>query len=1115
MHISCLPPKTFGFKRILDDSKRHQIKHRNLLLKLHQRSCNNNVLGETATSLSRNAPVIVSFANIWRTGSCNSNATDIFLYMLGYKRRKVSHGNFSQRQPPPYPNTCAAATFERILVSWQRGNRRKNNFKRTSRMSKAQFLWIDLNFYKLSLSRSQLKSRLTICSSHLLSTEIPRINYKKSFSIMNLPIYNLACYSSKSSRSSKNKGKSSSLEETLNRQLQNNDTNIGEIWTTYMQIVTNKRLLNLSREQIHALMHHILRKESSIEAIQKLSTMLDHMRLHGYEILQDEHTFLIEAYVGDGNLEDARALFDQIYRMNPSCKAANSMIEAYEKENNLDQVEDILKMMKKEEIVGDSITKKTLIRIFTKNMSSGSISNFNQLVKRQLVDADLAREVLIGYAKNGLLNEALELYFNMRASELQIELDDYLMIINGLNDKNQTKEALWMIDELISSKLVLNEEACEVICDLYLSTSNLDKNYEFLVRMLKKGYKMDIRMFNKLIDRYSSLGKVNSTLSLVTRMKESGIEPDYETYTSMLRLFTNVNDTDAMEKVFNRMVQEGFDPNIAVYNLLTTGYSRTYNVSKAFEVCRTMLNTGIEPNEFTYNGLISLFAERSDPIGATLLFNEMKAFDIRSNVYTYTSLIKAYAWTKDINGAEKIMRNMRISGIEPNEVTYNIIMNAYSKNNDFDSVRSIFQEMLRLNLKPNSHTYSCLMEGFCRVGNLKAAESLLAKVKESSAIKPEVHLYTILINAYAKQKNLTRVFEIYEDMIKQKIEPTHFTYAILINGNARIGKIDFARKLLSELIEQSKKIARFEEIQWRDRLPAHVFTPLMDAYAKQGQFEEAKEIFAEMIAQGIRPQGHAYTILMDACRTIGDYEGVWNIWQAMRKDLESEKLAESSSSFSPNLKSIDSSNERLIKGSSILESIPKSNPITPPPHAISILFDALMSSKRYDLVEKEWQKLQSEGFPFDSDNLNKYVCMLILSRKIIQACNIIKDRLIQGWDPKFAFWRLEYEKPLEVLRSQKNEALARKKAKPFYPQKKTLLLLWRVLEDMRSGKSIIINDMLEETTSSNNTDKSIVKIQTLDDILRTYPELVFAAQRIAKVEEIQLRSHQYRNLIYN
>ncbi|CAB4433400.1 unnamed protein product [Rhizophagus irregularis] len=112
-------------------------------------------------------------------------------------------------------------------------------------------------------------------------------------------------------------------------------------------------------------------------------------------------------------------------------------------------------------------------------------------------------------------------------------------------------------------------------------------------------------------------------------------------------------------------------------------------------------------------------------------------------------------------------------------------------------------------------------------------------------------------------------------MIKDKIDPTFVTYAVLIDGHAELENWDFSRKLLTELISHGT----MNQITYNKVLSPDIFTPLMDAYAKQGLTEPARAIFEEMTTVGAKHNLYVYTILMDAYYRGHNYEAVWQMWK--------------------------------------------------------------------------------------------------------------------------------------------------------------------------------------------------------------------------------------------
>ncbi|PKY51063.1 hypothetical protein RhiirA4_467891 [Rhizophagus irregularis] len=91
------------------------------------------------------------------------------------------------------------------------------------------------------------------------------------------------------------------------------------------------------------------------------------------------------------------------------------------------------------------------------------------------------------------------------------------------------------------------------------------------------------------------------------------------------------------------------------------------------------------------------------------------------------------------------------------------------------------------------------MDGFVSNNDFRSAITLLNDMQNRN-LKLDAHVYTVLIKAYMKIGNFSKAKSLYETMIKDKVDPTFVTYAVLIDGHARIGELDFSRKLLTELI---------------------------------------------------------------------------------------------------------------------------------------------------------------------------------------------------------------------------------------------------------------------------------------------------------------------------
>jgi pentatricopeptide repeat protein len=297
---------------------------------------------------------------------------------------------------------------------------------------------------------------------------------------------------------------------------------------------------------------------------------------------------------------------------------------------------------------------------------------------------------------------------------------------------------------------------------------------------------------------------------------------------------------------------------------------------------------------------------------------------------------------------------------------------------------------------------------------------------------------------------------------------------------------------LDELIAQGD--ASFpDEPQLHRRLPEHLFTPLMDAFAKQARSAEAMSVFEKMLSLGIKPHAYSYTILMDAYRRSGDHDAVWQMWKVLRSELahrETQRTTTNSISSDASL-----SHDQQPLGMPLLRAPSMISPpeTRVPCHAVSILMDSLMAMNKVEQVDEIWEELTNSGFAFDAHNINHYAQFLIKAMRIEKACEIVNDRLVAGWDAQLATWRRYHSQdPLRI----KAERLA--VISPFYPHRRTLEMLGDAFDQMRLGEMASLRgnvDRFELATIQKRYPKLAFVVQETEEYLRMERRRAFADRR--------------------
>ncbi|RIA96106.1 hypothetical protein C1645_755746 [Glomus cerebriforme] len=867
-----------------------------------------------------------------------------------------------------------------------------------------------------------------------------------------------------------------------------------KIWSTYKSLVENGNLKYVEIRLINRLMRVIRELDKDpVSRLEKFQIIHKDIEKFGMTRTQKEQNFLIEAYLDNKMIDKARDVFNKINEWKYLgisqlgklifCNAFNMMITAYgmrsyqlEKEGkpgtkseDLEEVTKLFTLMHEKQLTPNGTTKTILKNIFRYHFNNDAISWIRELREKNFIDVGMEKEILLTLLDNNNLQEAIRSFENMKARNLEPDVYSYIPLIHQLARHGRVDKALELIKEMKEQKVLLNTVAYNVFIGVYNMASNHEQASQLIEDMLKQNIEPNARTFGQLINAYAKAGKADLALQVIKKMSDMRIKPNEYIYTTMIELFSNLSDVKSMENVFRHMIDNRIDSKEVTYYHLLLGYTRFQDLTKAFQTCQLMIRSGIEPNVRTYNALISLFAEKGDTTGAYLLFHEMQQFGLSPDVYTYTSLINAYVKASDINRAEKLFSEMEKAGIKPSTTTYNVLMSYYVEKKDINQVQKIFNEMVIENIQPDNFTYCCLMDGFCSRNDLKSAVALIHNM-QNRKLKPDAQIYTVLIYAYIKSGNFSEAKYLYETMIKNKIYPTFVTYAVLIDGHARIGELDFSRKLLSELISQSISGTVRQSDYKNKLLNPDIFTPLMDAYAKQGQTEAAWAIFEEMATLGVKHNLYVYTILMNAYYRGRNYEAVWQMWKVMKKnistslsrskfyeqlsDLTQQQKKEQKENSSMTLAESKWSSSLLISFSLLYSS---RSVIQPPPNqAVSIMISALTAAKKFKLIELEWNKLDKGGFEFDCLNYNHYIQSLIISEKIKLACKLLNEHLIKGWEKGLALSNI-YKEKFSIQSIKYRQELLKNSSK-FYPHKKTLLLLANYFEkinfEINQGKDI-------------------------------------------------------------
>merc|ERR1719238_348427 len=108
----------------------------------------------------------------------------------------------------------------------------------------------------------------------------------------------------------------------------------------------------------------------------------------------------------------------------------------------------------------------------------------------------------------------------------------------------------------------------------------------------------------------------------------------------------------------------------------------------------------------------------------------------------------------------------------------------------------LLDEMQSEGVQPSNFTLSILVKLMNRARRLDRAFSIVDEITKKYNFKPNVHVYTNLIQACASNQQLARGMSVLEQMIKERIVPESRTYSILVRSSISKGLFEQAAGLL-------------------------------------------------------------------------------------------------------------------------------------------------------------------------------------------------------------------------------------------------------------------------------------------------------------------------------
>lgn len=215
---------------------------------------------------------------------------------------------------------------------------------------------------------------------------------------------------------------------------------------------------------------------------------------------------------------------------------------------------------------------------------------------RQIFDEiDIEKDIIMwnclidGYAKNGLLEESLELLGSMKREKVKPNSSTLAGLLSACASSGALTVGQSIHDYVKEQQLALDAALGTALVDMYAKSGLLGKAVHVFDRIESK----DVKCWTAMILGHGVHGQANDAITLFHRMEEEGFQPNEVTFLAVLISCSHGGLVKEGMIYFRRMVEMyGLMPEVEHYGCIIDLLGRAGLLEDAYEIIKGLVNEG-------------------------------------------------------------------------------------------------------------------------------------------------------------------------------------------------------------------------------------------------------------------------------------------------------------------------------------------------------------------------------------------------------------------------------------------------------------------------------------------------------------------------------------------
>eukprot|EP01018_Ginkgo_biloba_P015289 Gb_10768 [translate_table: standard] len=584
-------------------------------------------------------------------------------------------------------------------------------------------------------------------------------------------------------------------------------------------------------------------------------------------------TKVVNMFVKCGSLVDARQVFDKMVERNVYSWTA--MINGYASQGHGEEALKLCSQMQQTGVQPDSYIFSSVLKacagmgaiqlgkeihgyvfrsgyelyVFVGNSlvdmycKCGSLVHarqvFNKMPQR---DAVSWNAMIDGYMRNGQLDEALELFLQMRLAGVNQDVVSWNSMIAGHGRNGCVGEALKFFRHMQSTGVRPNVISCNAMISCFTENGYCNEAMELFHQMQLVGVKPNVITWTTLIGGYARRGHSEKALEIFHQMQEAGgTQPDSFIYPTVLKACASLAALEQGKEIHGYIIRTSFDSDIFVDNAIIDMYAKCGNIEDA----RRVFDRISQRNVVTWNTMIAGYVQNGHVNEAEILFRQLLLTSIKPDVISWNTMIAGFSQNDHVDVARKLFHEMQLTGIKPNTISWNSLITGYALNGHGNDALKLFDQMQMAGVKQNAISWNALIAGDAQHGLGDRALKLFHEM-QLAGMKPDSFTISSLIHACSQLGALEQGKETHGHAIRIGLDSNIIVGVSLVDMYGKCRVVQDARQVFNTMSVKNV-------VLWN---------AMITGYVQNRQDDEAFELFHQMQLAGIKMDAISWTAMI-------------------------------------------------------------------------------------------------------------------------------------------------------------------------------------------------------------------------------------------------------------